>query len=144
MLQVRHTGIFVKDLERMKDFYCKFFNLHVKIHDIESGDYIANLYNKKGDNFQVELYKLGTEDGCLIELLKVFQNDKKDAHSECVYDWGCMHVAFTISDIDRVYKEMVGDGTWFYSEPQFSRDNMHKVCFCKDPEGNHIELVQDL
>ena len=48
MRQIRHTGIFVDDLEGMKKFYCEQFNMTVSVHDTEVGDYIANLYGMGG------------------------------------------------------------------------------------------------
>lgn len=144
MRLIRHTGFFVKDLEEMKSFYCEFFDMEVEVHDIETGDYIANLYGMGECEIQVELYKLSTKDGCMIELLKITPENEIDTHSEEVFNWGSSHVAFTVDDTDKTYEKMKRMGINFFSQPQISRDGMHKVCFCRDPEGNNIELVQDL
>lgn len=144
MRQLRHTGIFVSNLEKMKEFYCNTFDMNVAVHDTEVGDYIANLYGMKETSIQVELYKLVTEDGCMIELLKIKPYTDKDEHSGQVFNIGCMHIAFTVTDVEEIYNKLVEKGLRFYSEPLLSRDGMHKVCFCRDLEGNFLELVQDL
>lgn len=144
MRQIRHTGIFVNDLERMKDFYCRYFNMNVAVHDTEVGDYIAGLYNLSGQKIEVELYKLITEDECMIELLKINPECKNDVHSEFVFNMGCAHVAFTVKDVVDLCGRLKTEGIRFLSEPLLSRDEKHKVCFCMDPEGNYLELVEEL
>jgi len=141
---IRHTGIFVKNLEEMKDFYMKNFDMNIAVHDTEVGDYISSLYGKDGSEIEVELYKLITVDGCMIELLKIKSENDEDVHSNQVYFGGCCHIAFTVVDVDDLYSRLTREGVEFYSKPLLSRDKMHKVCFCRDPEGNYLELVEDL
>ena len=144
MKQIRHIGIIVDDLEAMKSFYCNQFDMRVYVHDMEVGDYIAGLYDLKMEQIQVELYKLITNDGCMIELLKVVPDSLKDMHSDRVFFKGCTHVAFTVSDVQLLYEKLSRGGIKFNSPPLLSRDQKHKVCFCRDPEGNYLELVQEL
>ena len=47
MKHIRHTGIFVDDLEIMKDFYMKHFDMQVAVYDTEEGEYISKLYGLK-------------------------------------------------------------------------------------------------
>lgn len=144
MLKIRHTGIFVEDLLKMKNFYCQTFGMTEAVHDTEVGKYIADLYGQEGGQIQAELYKLVTNDGCMIELLKVNPAVEQNVHSEQVFYTGCYHVAFTVSAIDKLYAQLKDQGISFTSPPLLSRDKKHKVCFCKDPEGNFLELVEEL
>ena len=97
-----------------------------------------------GCQIQAELYKLVTIDGCMIELLKMNPEVDKDVHSDQIFNKGCAHIAFTVSDIDGMYERLKKEGLSFNSPPLLSRDNEHRVCFCRDPEGNYMELVEDL
>ena len=144
MRLLRHTGIFVENLEKMKDFYSAAFNMTEAVHDIETGDYIANLYGMGGSRIQAELYKLVTNDGCMIELLKMNPEVDEDVHSDQVFYRGCAHIAFTVNDVDGLYDRLSKEGLEFNSSPLLSRDGKHKVCFCKDPEGNFLELVEEI
>lgn len=143
MLKIRHTGIYVNDLQLMKDFYTKNFCMRESCHDIEDSEYISNLY---GENYpiKVELYKLETKDGCMIELLKLASGDSKNVHSDRIYNKGCSHIAFTVENIDDKYNQLISQGIQFCSPPIVDRDERHKVCICRDPEGNYMELVEEL
>lgn len=144
MKQIRHTGIYVDDLNLMKEFYCESFNMKVAVHDTEDGSYICDLYGIHDRQIEVELYKLEADDGSMIELLKLFPDSEINAHSKDIFHKGCAHIAFTVLDVDRIYKVFLDKGIFFYSEPLLSRDKKHKVCICRDPEGNYLELVQEL
>ncbi|HJO63248.1 MAG TPA: VOC family protein, partial [Desulfobacterales bacterium] len=57
---------------------------------------------------------------------------------------GITHIAFTVEDIEQVYKRLVQSGITFLSTPQSSPDGYAKVAFCRAPEGTFIELVEEL
>ncbi len=137
---MRHIGVYVKNLELMKKFYCDNFHMTEEIHSTEHSQYIDIILG--GKNLYVELYKLKTRDDGLIELLKIKpENYEKRAQKE-VYDLGQMHIALTVENIYEIYNTLKAQGIEFISEPYLSADGYAKVCFCKDPEGNYIELVQ--
>lgn len=144
MRQIRHTGVFVSNLDNMKEFYCNNFKMTVAIHDIETGNYISRLYGLEGEKIQVELYKLVTEDENMIELLKIVPERMLDVHSNQVFNLGCSHIALTVFDLKEKYRQLKSNGIHFFSQPLLSRDKKHLVCFCKDPEGNYLELVEEL
>lgn len=142
MLCIRHTGIYVKDLTRMKEFYCNTFGMEIAHEGIEDGEYIEKLLGKK--KLSIEVCKLKNSDGTMIELIKSNRDNIKEAHSESVINVGCMHIAFTVNNLEQLYKKLKYNGESFISEPLLSPDGKVHVCFCKDPEGNYLELVQDL
>lgn len=144
MRLIRHTGIFVKDLEGMKDFYCRHFDMEVFIHCTERVDYIEKLLGTPSGG--VELYKLCRKDGTMVELLRTLNSceDTMESRSVPVAHLGRMHIAFTVEQLDSLYSNMVSEEIEFLSVPTISPDGKAYVCFCKDPEGNYLELVQDL
>ena len=61
-----------------------------------------------------------------------------------VYDIGCIHLAITVDDVEQTVKILQGSGVTFLSSPMLSDDGKAKVCFCRDPEGNYLELVEEI
>ena len=125
MFKLRHIGIVVHDLEKSLEFYEDLLELDIKNQMIEEGKFISTIL---GNKVKVKTCKL-TEN---IELLEYLEGRHKN------------HIAFTTHNLDREYKLLKGLGIEFISEPQISPDRRAKVVFCYDPEGNLIELVEDL
>lgn len=142
MRLIRHTGIYVKDLERMKDFYCHYFDMDVFVHNVEGGVYSETILGVRG--ISIELYKLQRQDGTMIELLKPWIVQSKEIYAPSVTCFGCLHIAFTVENLDKVYKDMTDEGIQFVSKPTISPNGKAYVCFCRDPEGNYLELVEEL
>lgn len=141
MLSIRHTGIYVRDLEKMKDFYCNILGMKIATHAFENGNYIDTVLGL--DKTELELYKLKFEDGTMIELIHRKGGDGAESQGN-VYDNGHMHIAITVSDIERLFAILSRSGITFISSPMYSADGTAKVCFCRDPEGNYLELVEEI
>lgn len=137
---MRHTGIYVNDLEKMKEFYCKNFGMTEIVHSVEQSLYIDTIL--KGQGLCIELYKLKTKDDGLLELLEVKSKIEQLRNNRDVCSLGQMHIALTVDDVDKMYNDLKQQGIELLSKPCLSQDGYAKVCFCKDPEGNYIELVE--
>ncbi|MBQ8945554.1 MAG: VOC family protein [Lachnospiraceae bacterium] len=142
MLSIRHTGIYVKDLTAMKDFYCSCFGMQIVSEGIENGSYIENLLGNP--ELSINVCKLRFPDGTMLELIEPDRDGDKDAHSSNVINCGCVHIAFTVKDLQILYNKLAKLGITFISQPMLSPDGKVYVCFCQDPEGNYLELVQEL
>lgn len=144
MNNIRHIGIYVHDLEKMKDFYCSTFSMTVQVHDIEKGEYIDGVLGLQ--NCEIELYKLASADGSMLELLhKAVSNENQSDKGKYVYDIGRMHIAFTVKDVKNLYHKMKDEqGVSFISCPCDAPGGKARVCFCQDVEGNYLELVEEL
>ena len=144
MIGIRHTGIYVQNLEKMKEFYCDNFSMMVAVHDIEKGKYIDTVLGLR--SCEIELYKLRCINGTMIELLK-----RKDCQNpmykfdggEILTNTGCIHIALTVDDVDQTYQKLCKQGVEFISYPCTAPSGKAKVCFCKDIEGNYLELVEE-
>ena len=66
MLNIRHTGIVVSDIEKSIDFYEK-LGFEIQKDMLESGDYIDNFSDLK--DVRVRTVKMSLENGDMIELL---------------------------------------------------------------------------
>ncbi len=142
MKAIRHTGIVVSDLESALHFYVKLLGLKVTARKDESGDYIDKILGLK--NATVTTVKMTAEDGNLIELLYYQSHPRKLAKAKEIYATGISHLAFTVANVDAEYERLSKADVSFNSPPQKSPDGYAKVTFCRDPDGNFIELVEML
>ena len=94
------------------------------------------------ENVKVKTIKMSAPNGpTLIELLE-FDVPKGRDLSNQINDLGASHVAFTVSNIDEMYKKLKQSGIKFNAPPQLTPDGYAKVTFCFDPDGTPVELVQ--
>lgn len=139
---LRHTGIVVTDIQKALSFYRDLLGLRVKKDKVETGSYIAKVTGIK--NVNLRTVKLSAGDGNMVELLYFFCKKKKSFARRTIFDIGISHIAFTVEDLDNEYKKLLQAGIQFNSPPQLSPDGYAKVAFCRDPEGNLLELSEPL
>lgn len=143
MIKIRHTGIYVRDMDVQKKFYEQVLGMSVKVHQVEKGSYINTLLGTDTES-EVETCKLVADDGSMIELCKINPAVGKDSKPASLFAYGSMHIAITVRDVADEYNRLRKIGMKFVSEPQPSPDGGAKVCFCQDPEGNYLELVEEV
>jgi lactoylglutathione lyase len=142
MKNLRHTGIVVSNLEKSLFFYRDCLGLKIVKTAEESGKYIDQILAL--ENVQVTTVKMSVGNGSLIELLyyhspREYKNTKKG-----IDEVGISHIAFTVDNVNKQYERLKHLGVSFNSPPVISPDGYAKVVFCQDPDGNYIELVEEL
>jgi len=137
---IRHTGIVVNDINKMVAFYKDILGMKKVLETIEEGKYIETIIGLH--SIRLHIIKLLTPDNSMIELLKYEGVNNTVQRDNFLWRQGITHIAFTVDDIDRIYMTLKKYGIDFISEPILSTDNYAKVCFCRDPEGNFLELVE--
>jgi len=139
----RHVGIVVKDLEKQLMFYKDFLGLEIYYDEIESGEFLSFILNSP--NSKARIIKLGKNKETIVELLKFsnvhFLNFSKK--TLCKQN-NITHFALTVGGLDELFLELSEKKVVFVSKPKISIDGKCKVCFCRDFEGNFIELVEKL
>ncbi len=140
MDNIRHSGIVVKNIERATKFYQKYFNFIIVKKMNESGDFIDKVLGYQ--NLTVKTVKMKTGSS-MLELLE-FKNPKSENKDRKINDYGCTHIAITVSDLDKLFKQLKKEGVHFISAPQISEDGAAKVCFCRDHDGTFLELVEEI
>jgi len=126
---LRHVGIVVRDVATCREFYYKLGFTHARC-SYERGNFIEKALHVK--NVEIEIVKLSNTDGDIIELLRVNTSQHGVVKHSRIISPGISHIALTVSEIDPVHN------------PQTSPDGKVKVAFISDPEGNMIELVEEL
>jgi len=142
MKNIRHTGIVISNLEKSLHFYRDLLGLKIQRDMLEGGEFIDNISNLK--NVNVRTIKMSADDGNLVELLWYKSHPRKSKGAKEICATGVSHIAFTVENIDYEYKRLKEKGVKFHCSPKVSPDGKAKVTFCHDPEGNLIELVEEL
>ena len=143
-LAMRHTGIVVRDLDAALSFYSDLLGFVETDRVDESGAYLDNILEV--EDAQVTTVKLHAPGGGGLELLEVRAPRQKGAATptRSTTRPGISHVALTVSVLEALYHSMNGAGVRFNAPPQLSPDGKVKLTYCRDPEGNFVELVEVL
>jgi len=140
----RHTGLVVKDLERSVSFYRDVLGLELVGRAREEGAYISSLVGLPG--VIVEWAKLKGAGGHLVELLQYISEPLSAPESELgrANRPGCSHLAFTVLDIESMFRALTGAGFRCNHAPLTAPDGRVKVMYAHDPDGIILELVEEL
>ena len=143
ILNIRHTGIVVRDLESSLDFYRDLLGLSVWKREKEEGAFIENVVNIPG--VCLEWVKLKAPGGSLVELLQYHSHpDSQPLEDQASNRLGCSHIALTVDNLDLIYQQLCEHGSHCKSSPQISPDGKVKMLYCHDPDGTILELVEEL
>ncbi|TSA19769.1 glyoxalase [bacterium] len=144
---IRHVGVVVRDLDQSLKFYSGVLGLSIyRRHMEEPGNFIDRLTGIQ--NVRLEWVKLIIPKGGLIELLQYHSHPDPDCITRPVpspsNQLGCSHVALTVDNLWRLYKELISNGYICNSEPISSADGKVNILYCHDPDGTILELIEDL
>lgn len=143
MKAIRHAGITVIDLRKALRFYEGLLGFKIIKRMEERGGFIDKILGLK--NVKVTTVKMAADDKNLIELVRYHSHRQASRRNKKqIYAAGLSHIAFTVKDLNADYKRLKRLGVKFNSPPQISPDGYAKVAFCRDPEGNFIEMVESL
>ena len=144
MINLRHTGVYVRDLARMASFYREVFHMHAICENVEQGDaLLADLFGAAGA--KVRITKLITEQGKasgvgdMLELLEVIVPDGREKKTNLPIEAG-LHIAFGVRDMEATRMAIAAHGGACATRVH-DMGNGNLCCFCRDPEGNWLELI---
>lgn len=129
MIRIEHIAIWTRDLEKMKDFYCKYFNG------------VSNeLYQNTTKGFSSYFISFGT--GTRVELMHSIHLDDNitAGHNNRL---GIVHIAISLGskdNVDSLTKTLEIDGYTIVGQPRTTGDGYYESCIL-DPENNLIELT---
>lgn len=142
VINTRHTGFVVDDLDRFINFYVG-LGLKLISRKVESGEYIDKLVGLKST--KLEWAKLSLPDNSVIEILKYHSpGERLNGMNQSANRLGCSHLALTVQKIEKVISYFLENGGFIFEGFQISPDKKVKVAYCYDFEGNIIELVEEL
>lgn len=142
---MRHVGIYVQDIDKLEKFYVEAFGMYVICSKAaDANELLDELLDCNGSKiFTTKLVteygkQIGTGD--MVELVKV-QGSQAEAVQHTIYEPGTAHVAFGITDMEDTLQRILRLGGARKTRVR-QMENGNKLCFCTDPEGNWIELIE--
>ena len=128
-MKIEHIALWVKDLERMKNFYKEYFNMNC-----------GEKYENTSKEFSSYFLSFGS--GARIEIMHrpdiIEQVGGKGVTN------GLTHLAISVGNKEKVDEltEMIrSDGFEIIGEPRTTGDGYYESIIA-DPEGNHIEITE--
>ena len=138
-----HSGVVVKDLPAMIEFYCGALGLEV-LREVDSvapagGDHTGIPGARR------KLVFVGLPgDGHQLEIVQYLDPIPSDGHLHH-HQFGSSHVCFNVADLDAFYADLSGKGIRFVTEPKYrtTPDGARVgITYALDPEGNYLEFIE--
>lgn len=143
MENIRHFGLVVSNIEKALEFYQDLLGLCVQGKTDENGEFISKVLSFQ--NIKVKTVKLSADDNSTrLELLE-FENPKINQNKKIsLFEPGFTHIALTVKNLDKMYLRLKNARIEFNSPPTISPNGTLKVVFCKDFDGNYLELIEEI
>ncbi len=142
ILNIRHTGIVVASLAKSVDFYTRILGFHVVTQKDEPSHFIDKILGLSGA--ELTTVKMRPSGDQMLELLYFHSHGESQISIKSLVSVGITHFAVTVDNLDETFGKLEGLGVEFMSPPEISPDGQAIVSFCRDPDGNYIELVQEV
>lgn len=129
-MQIKHIGILTVNLEKMKDFYTRYFSCLPN-----------NKYINESKGF--ESYFLDFYNSCQIELMHLKSVTALSYYS-AKQTPGLHHIAISVGSkdkVDELTEILRKDGYQIISEPRITGDGYYESC-ALDPENNRVEITE--
>jgi catechol-2,3-dioxygenase len=136
---IRHVGLVVEDVDKVLSFYRDRLGFEVYWDRVEQGAFVETILGMP--SVRVRTIKMRSGSGCILELLRY---EARIPSEKRISQAGYTHMALTVADLGSLYASLKEKKVEFLSAPQVSPDGKAKVVFCRDVEGNFLELVEDL
>nr|WP_321412813.1 VOC family protein [uncultured Allomuricauda sp.] len=128
-MKIEHIAIWTSDLEKMKDFYLRFFELEAN----------EKYYNPKKE---FSSYFLSFKKGARIELMH--RPDISEFMDNRGTKLGLTHFAVSVGSkekVDTITESIRKNGYQVIGEPRTTGDGYYESVIA-DPEGNWIEITE--
>lgn len=125
-MKIEHVGLWVKDLETMREFYETYLE-----------GVAGELYHNKKTDFRS--YFLTFDEGnTRLELM-----NKPSLEETSTENYGYAHIAYKVSNeeaVNALHQKLVEDGYKHVNGPRTTGDGYYEAVVL-DPEGNFIEIT---
>lgn len=128
-MKIEHIAIWVKDLEKMRDFYTRYFGMKC------NEKYINEM--KKFSS-----YFLSFESGTRIEIMH--KAGISDQQIDCAEMYGLAHFAISVGDrrkVEKLTEDFRNNGIKVIGGPRVTGDGYYES-IVQDPEGNLVEITE--
>jgi lactoylglutathione lyase len=128
-MRLHHIAIWTTDLEKMKDFYLKFFDCSA-----------SDMYENKIKHFRS--YFISFKEGAQGAQIELMNRDDISAQNESLRT-GYAHISIDVGSkqaVDKITEVIKSDGYTIESYPRTTGDGYYESVIL-DPEGNRIEIT---
>ena len=129
-MKIHHIAIWVRDLEKVKDFYVKYFNA-----------ICSDKYTNEKKQFTSYFLTFSSGD-TKIELMH--NSGMSESIEMNASSLGLTHLALSVgckSEVDRLTEQFRSDGFRIVGEPRTTGDGFYESVV-EDAEGNRIEITE--
>ncbi len=128
-MKIEHVAIWVKDIDKVCEFYQKYF-----------GGVVHPLYHNPAKQFTSRFVTF--DDGARLEIMHRpdIENDAGMFHVEHI---GFTHLSFSVGskeEVDCLTQRMSAEGVPIVGQPRTTGDGYYESVVL-DPEGNRIEIT---
>jgi catechol 2,3-dioxygenase-like lactoylglutathione lyase family enzyme len=145
---MQHVGVCVSNLENSLAFYCGTLGLKKQVgFEIEEEKVSRNILGLPGAKLRVAMVQHGeSTEATVIELIQFLSPSGKGFPDDFQYNnVGITHIAFKVTEIDKMYNDLVGKGVRFNSPVQTVETKelgTIKAAYFRDPDGISLELME--
>jgi catechol 2,3-dioxygenase-like lactoylglutathione lyase family enzyme len=144
MIDIVHSGITVSSLERSIPFYQDILGLKlIKREPVRRAR--GEKLGVPGAVIQLAIFQVGNSEDTL-ELIEYLEPAAPNAAARSINVPGQVHIAFSVEDIEAEMKRMADRGVAFvsdeYEEIKDGPLQGMKWIYFKDPDGTHLELIE--
>jgi len=142
---VGHTGIVVKDMDKMIAFYCDNFGFEKVLDTLVNGKEADDIVNFHIEFERIVLLARGDTQ---IELLEYRPSGREYPADYMSNDLFGVHLAFETDNMEGDYRRLKEKGVKIISNGPQTMPNTHpvfagtKVLYLQDPEDHPLELIQ--
>lgn len=146
MLNIRHVGIYVEDIEKESEFYKKCFQM-IAVSEKQKDRNILLDELLEHEDSEIITTKLITPtgkqngQGDMIELVKIVSHVEHLRIPSPIYNTGMMHIAIEVEGIDQVI-DLIAQNGGCSKTKIVTHANGNRFAFAIDPEGNWLELIE--
>ena len=139
---MNHVSFTVADLDRAVQFYGETLGLECISLAERDEDFSAAVTGIPGVTMKIAYMKAAN---CSVELIQ-YTKGQGTALVTATNQPGCTHLCFNIADYDEWLERMAKNGVKMSGELCLVPAGPNKgkrVCYMLDPDGNHLEFIED-
>jgi catechol 2,3-dioxygenase-like lactoylglutathione lyase family enzyme len=144
MIELRHVGIVVDDIESELLLWTEGFAFQISSDLIEEGPEVSGLIGL--DEVKLRSIKMKSDNSkCLVELIQFFHPKTLiESRPKCVNSQGITHIALTVKNLGETISRLERFAVTIVGRPTLSRNQATQGVYVRTNQGVLIELVEEL
>ena len=147
MVNIKHMGIYVENLDKMEAFYRDCFQMKAVVSgEVDGNSMLNQLVGYTGVRVRVSKlvteYGIGTGVGDMLELIEIVNGRRRSIPQDsAVFLSGMHHISFGVVGMEKYVERITMYGGTRITDIHTIGKN--RCCFFRDCEGNYLELIEN-